>query len=342
MALKIKREVKVGVLVVASAAFLYWGFNFLKGRNYLSSNRIFFAKYDQVNGLVKANWVMVNGVKVGEVSGIEFIDAKGTVLVEMSVENSIDIPRNTIARIYNSDVLGSKAIEFVLGDSTRLDENNKFVPVLAESGDTLKSDIQPSITEEVSYQMLPIKRKAESVMASLDSVLAVIQYVFNEDTRENLAHSFESIKFTIQNLEHTTYNIDTLVTTQRNRLATIFFNIESISTNIKNNNSKLSNIITNFSSISDSLSKAKIVSTINNANDAITNFSAITEKINKGEGSIGMLVNNDSLYNELEKSSKELNLLLEDLRLNPQRYVHVSIFGKSPKKNQYTAPDNKK
>lgn len=334
---------KVGVLVVASAAFLYWGFNFLKGRNYLSSNRIFYAKYDQVNGLVKANYVMVNGVKVGEVSGIEFIDAKGSVLVEMSIDNKLDIPRNTIARIYNSDVLGSKAIELLLGDSTKIDaKTNKRVLVLAQYGDTLKSDIQPSITEEVSYQMLPIKRKAESVMASLDSVLAVIQYVFNEDTRENLAHSFESIKFTIQNLEHTTYNIDTLVTTQRNRLAVIFANIESISTNIKNNNAKLTNIISNFSSVSDSLARSKIVSTINNANKAMLNFSEVTEKINNGEGSLGLLINNDSLYNELAKSSKDLNLLLEDLRLNPQRYVHISVFGKSPKKNQYTAPGNKK
>ncbi|MFH0865477.1 MAG: MlaD family protein [Bacteroidota bacterium] len=332
MAFKIKREVKVGILVVASFVFLYWGFNFLKGRNYLSSNRIFYAKYEQVNGLAKANWVMVNGVKVGEVSGIEFMDAKGNVLVEMSVDNSIEIPRNTISRIYNSDVLGSKAIQFILGDGSDM----------AESGDTLASDIQPSITEEVSFQMLPIKRKAESVMASLDSVLAVIQYVFNEDTRDNLAHSFESIKFVIQNLEHTTYNIDTLMTTQRNRLAQIFANIESISSNFKNNNSKLTNIISNFSAISDSLSKAKIVSTINNANSAISNFSRITEKINNGEGSLGLLINNDSLYYELEKSSKDLDLLLEDLRLNPQRYVHVSVFGKNPKKNQYTAPDEKK
>lgn len=332
MAFKIKREVKVGILVIASSAFLYWGFNFLKGRNYLSSNRIFYAKYDQVNGLVKANWVMVNGVKVGEVSDIEFIDSKGNVLVEMSIDNSIDIPRNTLARIYNSDVLGSKAIEFILGDTN----------VMAKSGDTLISGIQPSITEEVSFQMLPIKKKAESVMASLDSVLAVIQYVFNEDTRDNLAHSFESIKFAIQNLEHTTYNIDTLVSTQRSRLSQIFANIESITSNIKNNNSKLTNIINNFSAISDSLSRAKIVSTINNANAAIANFSEITTKINNGEGSLGLLINNDSLYNELEKSSKDLDLLLEDLRLNPQRYLHVSVFGKSPKKNKYVAPEEKK
>lgn len=325
MKFKIKREFKVGVLIIACLVFFYWGFSFLKGRNYLSSNRIFYAKYQQVNGLVDANYIMINGVQVGRVSDISFIDNNGGVLVTFSVENNIKIPRNSMARIYNSDVLGSKAIEIVLGDST----------VLAQSGDTLRSMIQPSISEEVSYQMLPLKAKAESLMASLDSVLAVIQYVFNESTRENLRNSFESIKNTIANLESTTYNLDTLMTTQRTRLSVIFANIESITTNFKNNNSKLTNVINNFSNISDTLAKANIVKTIEKANGVLANFAEISEKINKGQGSLGLLVNNDSLYVELDKSAKGLNLLLEDLRSNPQRYVQVSVFGKNPKKNQY-------
>lgn len=325
MKFNIKREFKVGVLIVACLVFFYWGFSFLKGRNYLSSNRIFYAKYEQVNGLVDANYIMINGVQVGRVSDISFIDNNGGVLVTFSVENDIKIPRNSMARIYNSDVLGSKAIEIVLGDST----------VLAQSGDTLRSMIQPSISEEVSYQMLPLKAKAESLMASLDSALAVIQYVFNESTRENLRNSFESIKNTIANLENTTYNLDTLMTTQRSRLSVIFANIESITTNFKNNNSKLTNVINNFSNISDTLAKANIVKTIEKANGVLANFAEISEKINKGQGSLGLLVNNDSLYVELDKSAKDLNLLLEDLRLNPQRYVQISVFGKNPKKNQY-------
>ena len=332
MKFKIKREIKVGVLVVASIAFFYWGFNFLKGKNYLSNSRIFYAVYNQVNGLSSANWVTVNGVKVGEVREISFMDIKGRVLVKLSIESDVKIPRNSIARIYNSDVLGSKAIELLLGDSL----------VMAKTNDTLKSQIQPSITEEVSYQMMPIKKKAESLMGSMDSVLSVIQSIFNKTTRDNLKHSFESIKFAIKNLEHTSYNIDTLMTTQRNRLAQIFYNVESISNNFKNNNSKLTNIINNFSNISDSLSKAKLVTTINNADVALKNMSDITNKINSGQGTLGLLINNDSLYKKLDVSSKQLNLLLEDLRLNPQRYVHVSVFGRNPKKDQYKAPDNNK
>ena len=323
MKFKITKELKIGVLVVAGLVFFYWGFNFLKGKNFLTSKRIFFAKYTQVNGLVEANNVEINGVKVGTVTEISFIDIKGSVLVRFSVEGSIKIPRNSVAKLYNSDVLGSKAIEIKLGDST----------VLANSGDTLKSSIQPSISEQVSYEFQPLKRKVEGVMASLDSVIDVIQSIFNEKTRDNLKHSFESIKNSINSLEHISYNIDTLVSTQRNRLSIIFASTESILNNVKNNNSKITNIVNNFSNISDSIAKIKITKTINNVNEALKNFADISEKINKGQGSLGLLINNDSLYNELNNSSKELNLLLEDIRLNPRRYMHISIFGKNPQKN---------
>jgi phospholipid/cholesterol/gamma-HCH transport system substrate-binding protein len=175
-------------------------------------------------------------------------------------------------------------------------------------------------------------------MLSIDSVLVIIKSIFNENTQKNLEQSFESIRYTIQNLEHTTYNIDTLVVTQRVKLANIIGNVESISLNIKKNNDKISNIITNFSSISDTLAKAKIASTIENANKSLKSFSEIIDKINRGEGSLGMLVNNDSLYNNLNGASKQLNELVEDVKLNPQRYVNISVFGGGKKKNKYEAP----
>ncbi len=322
--MKIKREVKVGALVVFTLAFLYWGMNFLKGRNFFNSSRVFYAVYDQVNGLVESNEVIINGYKVGSVSKIKFIDSKGRMCVEILVENNILIPKNSIAKIFSSNLMGSKAIELVLGDSK----------VQAESGDTLTSKMALSVSEEVSVQMLPLKRKAEDLMLSIDSVLAVIQFVFNEDTRENLKKSFESIKNTIQNLESTTFNLDTLVSTQRVRLGNIFANVESITGNFKNNNAKLTNIINNFSTLSDTLSKAKIATTINNANKALKDVSEITEKINSGKGSMGLLLNNDSLYKNIESSSKELTLLIEDMRLNPNRYVSFSVFGKNPNKTK--------
>jgi phospholipid/cholesterol/gamma-HCH transport system substrate-binding protein len=327
---KISKEVKIAVVFIATLALLYWGINFLKGRDFFNKERIYYAVYNQVNGLVVANPVLVNGFKVGHVKSMYFHpDNSGRILVEFIINNSdLDIPSNSIARLFSSDLLGSRAVEIQLGSAT----------TMAKDGDTLKTFVQATLGEEVNVQFQPIKQKFETVMLSIDSVLVIIKSIFNENTQKNLEQSFESIRYTIQNLEHTTYNIDTLVVTQRVKLANIIGNVESISLNIKKNNDKISNIITNFSSISDTLAKAKIASTIENANKSLKSFSEIIDKINRGEGSLGMLVNNDSLYNNLNGASKQLNELVEDVKLNPQRYVNISVFGGGKKKNKYEAP----
>lgn len=320
--MKLKREAKIAIVFIAALILFFWGFNFLKGKNFFSTERTYYAVYKQVNGLVEANPVVINGFKVGIVTKIYFHpDASGKLIVKFNVNNDIRIPYNTVAKLYSSDILGSRAIELVLGDSK----------VDAESGDTLKTQILASLSEEVSIQMMPIKQKFENVMLSIDSVLVVIRGVFDENTRKNLSLSFESIKLTIKNLENTTYNIDTLVTTQKYKLAAIISNVESITSNIKKNNDKISNIIGNFSDISDTIAKAHIASTINNADKALGEFNSILGKINRGEGSMGMLVNNDSLYKNLNSASNQLNQLVEDVKLNPQRYISISVFGKKQK-----------
>jgi phospholipid/cholesterol/gamma-HCH transport system substrate-binding protein len=328
--LKISREVKIAVVFIAALALFFWGFNFLKGRDLFKKQRIFYALYDQINGLEEANPVVVNGFKVGHVKKIYFHpDNSGRVMVEFVITNSdVAIPRNSIARLYSSDILGSRAIEIKLGKS--------LLP--ANNGDTLKTILGTTLGEEFSNQMLPIKNKFENVMLSIDSVLVIIQSIFNEGTRKNLLLSFESIKLTIQNLEHTTFNIDTLVTTQKYKLSSIIGNVDAITSNIKKNDDKISNIITNFSNISDTLAKAKITSTINNADKALADFNEIISKINRGEGSLGMLVNNDSLYRNIEASSVQLKQLIEDIKLNPKRYLHFSVFGVSKKNNEYQPP----
>ena len=326
--MKISREVKIALVFIASLGLLYWGINFLKGRNLFGKERTLYAVYSQINGLVVANPVLINGFRVGHVKQITFHpDGSGRLIVEFIItDNSIQIPVNSIARLYSSDLLGSRAIEIKMGNST----------LMAHDGDTLNTFVQATLGEEVSLQMQPIKQKFENVMLSIDSVLVIIRSVFNENTRQNLELSFQSIRYTIQNLENTTYNIDTLVTTQRYKLAMIISNVESISANIKKNNDKITNIIQNFSDISDTLAKANIASTINNADKSLREFSEIIAKINRGEGSLGMLVNNDSLYRNLEGASNQLNELIEDVKLNPQRYVHFSVFGSGKKKNSYS------
>jgi phospholipid/cholesterol/gamma-HCH transport system substrate-binding protein len=328
--LKISKEIKIAIVFIATLALLYWGINFLKGRDFFNKERIYYAVYNQVNGLVTSNPVLVNGFKVGHVKKMYFHpDNSGRIMVEFIINNSdLKIPSNSIARLFSSDLLGSRAVEIQMGSSA----------TMAKDGDTLKTFVQATLGEEVNVQFQPIKQKFESVMLSIDSVLVIIKGIFNENTQKNLEQSFESIRYTIQNLEHTTYNIDTLVVTQRVKLANIIGNVESISLNIKKNNDKITNIITNFSNISDTIAKAKIASTIENASKSLKQFAEIMGKVNSGEGSLGLLINNDSLYNNLNGASKQLNELVEDVKLNPQRYVNISVFGASKKKNKYQAP----
>ncbi len=316
--MKITREIKIGILFIVTIAVSIWGINFLKSKDIFSSRKICYAYYSKVDGLVPSNPVYINGIKVGYVNDVEFISNESAdVKVTIVFSSKIAVPINSIAKIYSADLMGSKAIQIVMGDSkTKL-----------KGGETLKSIIEADLKEEISRQVLPLKLKAEELMSSFDSVLIAVKLIFNESTQQNLSKSFENIKIALDNIKNTTYNVDTLVSTQRNRLASIITNFESISHNIRNNNDKITNIISNFSSLSDTLVKANINQTILTANKVLGDMSGIMQKINKGEGSIGMLINNDTLYKKLESSAKNLDLLLEDLRLHPDRYVKISVFG---------------
>ena len=321
--------IKIGLTSVIGIALLIWGVNFLKGRDLFNRKNAFYVEYIQVNGLTETNPVTVNGMKVGQVKDISIKkDGSHHLIVKFFISNDINIPKNSVARIYSADLMGSKSIEILLGNS----------PKLAEDGDTLKADIQSTLQEEVNMQILPLKQKAESLISSIDSLITTIQVILNKNMRDNLENSFESIKHTINNLEHITFKVDTLLSSEQFRIARILQNVESITFNLKNNNDKIKNIITNFSMISDSLAKANVAHSLQNADKALSDLSMIMNKINKGDGTMGALVNNDSLYNNLESATKNLNELIDDIKLNPHRYIHISVFGRNPKKNPYEKP----
>lgn len=318
--MKISREAKVGIIVTVAIACFIYGFNFLKGKNLFSTERKFYAVYYNIDGLVEANPVQINGFRVGQVRKIDFLpDNSGRMVVTVVVDNKdIKIPRGSIARIISSDLLGSKAVQLELGQGN----------IYAQSGDTLVSDIEEGLKQAVDKRIAPLQKKVEGLISSIDSVVVVVQAILNEDARANLTQSFEGVKKAILSLEKTSMRLDTLVASEKHKLSAIFSNIQSISSNIAANNDKLTNVINNFSAISDSLAKANFKQTIDNANNAIAQTTSIIEKINKGEGSMGMLINNPELYNKLEKSAGDLDKLLIDLRVNPERYMHFSVFGR--------------
>jgi phospholipid/cholesterol/gamma-HCH transport system substrate-binding protein len=329
--MRIAREVKIGLVFIIAIILFLWGLNFLKGKKVFTRQRTFYAVYAQVGGLLSEAPVTINGLIVGQVSAIHFENKQSAkVIVEITVDNAIAISRNSTAKIFNADLLGSKSVEIILGNSS----------AFAQDGDTLSTVVQMSFSDEVNKQIQPIKKKAEDLMLSVDSVLMELHMIFNPETRDNLTKSFGHIRATLQNLEKVSYNVDTLVYVQRDRMARILFNVESISKNLKDNNQNLSRTLQNFANISDTLAKANISRTINHLNNSLSDMATITDKINKGEGSLGLLVNDKKLYNNLESSSRELDQLLLDLKLNPGRYVNFSLFGRSAKRNAYNPPDS--
>jgi phospholipid/cholesterol/gamma-HCH transport system substrate-binding protein len=320
------RELKIGLVTVLTIVAFIWGFNYLKGKDLFNSQRTFYVVYNNVSGLMKANAVTISGLNIGQVNGLEFLESDPTkVVVELTIANDINIPSNSTARIYSSDLLGTRGIEIVLGDS----------PDGAKSGDTLRSDVAMSLQEEVNDMVQPILVKAGSMMSSIDTVITAVGEIFNYGTREDLIKSVESLRNTIANIENATKSIDTLLVTQRSRLVGIFKNVESITTNLEDNNEELTRIISNAASISDTIARSNLAGMIANLETSIANLTKATDKISSGEGSIGLLLNDEKLYRDLESSSKQLNLLLEDIRLNPRRYLQFSVFGKS---KPYTPP----
>ncbi len=327
--MKIAREVKIGAFLLVTLAFFIWGYNYLKGKDLFKKQLQLYAVYENVGGLLAANPIFLNGLKIGQVQDLYF-EGHGSsrIIARLFVSSDIRVPYDSRAIIYSHDIMGARAINLILGNSA----------VLAKDGDTLISGTEATLQEEVNRQVQPIKKKAEDLLLSLDSVVTTIQTVLDAETRKNLVQSFGSIRQTINNLEHTSYTIDTLVQAERRRMALILANIESVSTNLRNNNQLLSNSIRNISAISDTIASLNLRQTFTRFGTAVDNLSLMLDRLDRGEGSLGKLINDPTLYRELETSSHELNQLLEDIKMNPKRYVHFSIFGRSSKNNPYLPP----
>lgn len=323
--MNISKEFKIGVTVTAAIGLFIWGFNFLKGSNLFSQKYILYAVYPKIDGLIEANPILINGYKVGQINEISLTKLKNGeygVLVKFLLTEDVNIPKKSIARAVSADLLGSKAVEIVYSDNT------EFV----SSGDTLLSESEEGLKSAVSKQLAPLQLKAEGLISSIDSVMTVVTTVLNVRTRENLDKSFESIKKAIESLEHTAYKLDDLVATEKAKISSIMTKLNSLATTLDNDKAKIDNIITNFSTLSDSLSKSQLKSAINNADKTLKELNQTMAQINSGKGTMGKLLKNDSLYNNLNNASADLDKLLIDLKENPGRYVHISVFGKKDKK----------
>jgi phospholipid/cholesterol/gamma-HCH transport system substrate-binding protein len=307
------KELKIGLVAIITIGALFIGVNYLKGLNILSSRITYYAQYENIGGLQVGSSVLVNGYKVGTVSNIDLlIENNQQLLVTISIEKVFAVPSNTICKIVNQDLMGTKGISLFLGDAADF---------LAE-GDTLNGGIEGSLQDEVNAQILPLKNKAEQLIGSMDSVMMIVTAVLNKDTRESLRNSLQSLDKTFFLITETMIKLDSMVAVNDERITKVVNNLESITSNLESSNGDIKNILTNFSTLSDTLAKADIASTLKN-------ISSITNKINNSEGSIGLLLKDEKIYNNFEKSTRELAELLEDFKKHPSRYVNFSIIGGS-------------
>lgn len=317
--MQIKREIKIGVVATLSLLLFIWGLNYLKGEDIFSKQIIYYSVYEDVTGLIESNPVSLNGVNIGQVKNISFMpDQSGRILVESIVRKDILIPDDSYSVITGMSLTGTREIILELGDS----EN------YLQSGDTLLSKQQTSIQEEVSQLVLPIQQRAEELFVQIDSVMVIFQSVFNENTRSNIVQSFESIQNTLYTVESSTMRLDNTLEEETTRIRNIMSNTESITENLRDNNELLTNVMQNFSSISDSIAAANLTQTMIRAEESLTSMSEILEKINNGEGTAGLLINDEKLYNNLTSSSRQLEELLEEIKKNPGDYIKLSVFGR--------------
>ena len=317
--MKISSEIKVGAVIILALGLLYFGMNYLKGSDVFSKSRYFFAVYEKVDGLNTDNVILVNGFKVGRVAEITLIPEEGNlIMVKMEIiEDQLNIPDSSVARIVSEDVLGTKAISLEFSQDT-----NFHV-----SGDTLISDIDEALQSIIEEKLAPLQLQIEGVIAEARDLVSTTKILVTT-TNE----SIEKAKTSMDVINKTTSDIDKLVVTQNENLTRVLGDITAIASNIRSNSKNINAILENVATISDSLTRANYAAAIQNATNALTQLDSMITKINEGEGSLGMLLNDDKLYNNLEQASLEIDNLAEDLRVNPERYVHISVFGKKEDK----------
>ena len=298
--MKLSYEIKTAILVLSGIILFIIGFSYLKSNDVFVADRIFFAVYDDVEGVSKGTPVTISGFNVGSVQDIKFYKNTSQLLLKFRVENDFTFSDQSIAQIYETGLIGGKALSVV----------PKYGQRLAKSGDTLQSSIAPGLTELVNDKLTPLQEKIESMVVSADSVLIGLNSVLNNEAKFEIQSSIKNFSSTVANLKNSAGTLDELLNT---------------------NKSQINNIISNVNQTSNELSDLSIV--VKNLSQSSKSIDKIVNEISNGNGSLNKLIFDDELINSLDAASSNINLLLKDLRLNPKRYVHFSIFGK--KNQQY-------
>lgn len=311
------KYILIGVLVLITTGIFVFGLNFLKGKNFFIEQDVYYVVYDRIEGLSPSSPVQLNGYNIGQVRSIEFSDySKGNLVVKFVVEKEITLPKNSVARIFSQDLMGTKAIELIFSDSI----------VNALPGDTLIAQTEESLKDQVSIEMLPLKNKAEDLLKEMENAIKVINTIFNEETRNNLQQTIKQLSYTAHHLNSSSSTLDTMLLTERYRIHRLLINMESITRNFAENGRNITGLLTNIEGLSDSLKQVDFGGTFGKIDSSLMAFNTVLSSIERQEGTMGKLIYNDSLYNTLNQSTDYIGSLANDLRVNPKRYLHFSVF----------------
>ncbi len=313
--MKLSKEVKTGILAIGAILLLIFGYNYLKGTNLLEKHREFFVKYQNVEGLAIAAPVTINGLTVGKVQDISFANQKGGLIVKFSVEKDFDFSKNSIVRIYSTGLIGGKS----LGIFPQYDSSN-----IAKSGDTLAGDIEDGMLSAVTKALGPLEKKVSNTLATVDTLLLNVNDIVDTETRKNLKEAILNLNTTLNSFSGVSENLNNILSNNTSQLNSTFTNLDKTTGNL--------------SRLTDSLAQLETGKLVTDLQNVVDKMNAIVSGVDNGEGSIGKLLKDDKLYENLEGASRQLEQLLQDVKLNPKRYVHISVFGK--KNKEYVAPEN--
>jgi len=289
------------------------GFSYLKSSSIFDKTRTFYAVYNHVGGLQTGTQVSLNGLVVGNVASIRFKDDSGKLLVTFIVNNDFEFSENSKVELFDTGIIGGKGLQIIPAFDAAPN---------AQDGDTLVSASRPGLTELVQQKLTPLQMSLESTFTDADTLLTNINSILDNRTKKELQQSIAGLNQLLKTFQGSASKLNNLLEDNEGQLDSTLKNVNTITTN--------------FSKISDSLANAGLGKTITDLQSTVLSLNKVLGKIEEGEGTLGKMANNDELYNNLNEVSRELDLLLQDFRLNPKRYVNVSVFGK--KQKEYDLP----
>ncbi len=323
----ISNETKVGALTAIAIVLLILGFNFLKGRSMNGNNSHYIAFFQDIQGLAKGNPVVINGKEVGSVYETDGGRSMRRIRVTVNMKEEVDVPDDSYA-IISKSLLGSVQMEIRLGSSSRM----------KNSGDTLSTVAASDLLGDAMKKIDPVLYEVTNAVKSLDTLLGTVNSVFDPATKHNIRSVMDNLNKTTASLAVSSASLQTMMMQQSGSIAQTLDNVNAFTGMLKNNNDKLTQTLSNVETATAHFAKLDLETTLGNLNGTLTELKSVLQKAGSNQGSLGLLMNDPRLYNNLNATSNKLNLLLDDLRMHPKRYINISVFGKKDKTGPLMVP----